>query len=97
MNYVRTAQNNKSVTFKCVSNCFSFVVYARLAGRSFQNYEKLSFFSIFSDLGSFPQVFRHVKERLILESYETVTVKHVAACPTVPIFCFMMKLGREEC
>ena len=30
--YVRTAQNNKNVTFSFVPNCFSFVLWARLAG-----------------------------------------------------------------
>ena len=38
--YVRTAQNNKIDTYSCVSNCFYFILLARLAGRSVQSYEK---------------------------------------------------------
>ena len=38
--YVRTTQNDKSVTCSCVPNCFSFVLWARLAGTSVQTYEK---------------------------------------------------------
>ena len=39
--YVNIAQNNKSVTCSCIPNCFYFVLWAKLAGKSAHNYEKL--------------------------------------------------------
>ena len=90
---VTTAQNNKtiiwvpwndkSVTYSCMPNCFYFVLWAKLPGRSVQNYEKWSFFSVFSRLGSFSWVFGQVKEWPILELYETIRVPHIVACPIV--------------
>ena len=38
--YVRTEQNNKSVTFIFVPNCFHFILWATLVGRSVESYEK---------------------------------------------------------
>ena len=38
----------------CLSDCFYFILWARLAGRIVQIYEKLSFFSIFSRMGLTP-------------------------------------------
>ena len=38
--YVKTAQNEKSITYSCVPNCFHFVLFPMLAGRSVQSYEK---------------------------------------------------------
>ena len=38
--YVRTEQNNKSVTFIFVPNCFYFILWATLVGRSVESYEK---------------------------------------------------------
>ena len=49
-----------SVTCSCVYNCFSFVLWGRLTGRSVQSYEKWLFFSVFSRLRPFHQVLRQV-------------------------------------
>ena len=38
--YVRTEQNNKSVTFIFVPNCFYFILWVTLVGRSVESYEK---------------------------------------------------------
>ena len=81
MAYVTTAQNNKSVTFSCMLNCFYFVLWARLAGRNVKNYEKLSFFSAFSCLDHFTQVSSQVKECLILQLHQTIRVLHVVMYP----------------
>ena len=95
---VTTAQNNKtiiwmpwndkSVTYSCMPNCFYFVLWAKLPGRSVQNYEKWSFFSVFSRLGSFPWVFGQVKEWPIFELYETIRVPHIVARPFVFILSY---------
>ena len=78
---VVTVQNNKSVTCSCVRNCFYFILWARLAGRNVQSYEKQSFLSFFSRLGPFPQVFRQLKEWLILEFHDkSVTCSYVSNC-----------------
>ena len=55
---------------------------------------KVSVFSIFSRLGSFPQVSRWMKEWAILELHETLRVSHIVACPSVS---FMSEVGKEEC
>ena len=44
------------------------------------------FFSIFSHLGSFPQVFGEVKEWLMLELHKIIRVSHEVACPIVFFF-----------
>ena len=80
--------NDKSVTDSCMPNCFYFVLSAKLPGRSVQNYEKWSFFSLFSCLGFFPWVFGQVKEWPISELYETIRVLHIVACPLVFILFY---------
>ena len=68
--------------------CFFFILCARFVGRSVQSYEKKSFFRVFSRLGPFPQVFRQVKEWLILELHEMIRVSLVVASLIVFIlFC----------
>ena len=67
---------------------FSFVLWARIGGKSVQSYEKWSIFSFFSCLGSFPQVLRNVKEWLKLEFHETITVPHIAPCAIVFILLY---------
>ena len=57
---------------------------------------KKKFFSAFSCLDSFPQVFRPFKERLISKFHELIRVLHEVACPIV-LFCFMIDIGREYC
>ena len=44
---------------------------------------KWSFFSVFNRLGPFPQVFRQVKEWLILELHKTIRVPHIVVCSIV--------------
>ena len=61
MTYVRTTQCNKSLTCICVPNGFYFVLWAKLAGRSVQNYEKWSFFSYFYPFESFSPGFWVIK------------------------------------
>ena len=80
--------NDKNATCSCLPNCFSFVLWVRLAGRSVQSYEKWSFFSVFSRLGHFTQVFRQLKEWLILELHKTIRVSHAVACPIVLILFY---------
>ena len=43
----------------------------------------ISFFSIISRLGSFPQVFGQVKEWSILKLNEIITVLDLVACPII--------------
>ena len=51
---IRVPWNDKSATYSCAPNCFYFVLWAKLPGRNVQNYEKWSFCSVSSRLGSFP-------------------------------------------
>ena len=67
----------KSVTYSCVANWFSFILWVRLAERSIQSYENWYFFSFFSRLGPFPQGFRQLEEWSILELHKTIRVSHV--------------------
>ena len=85
---INISWNDKSVTFSCVPNCFLFVLWAMLVGRSLQNYEKYSFFSAFSGLGPFPQALWEVKECLVLQLHEVIRVLHVILCPIVFIFFY---------
>ena len=57
-----------------------FVLWARLAGRSVQSYKEWAFFSIFSRLGLYPQVFGQVKKWLIVGFREIGQVPHIVAC-----------------
>ena len=67
-----------------------FIVFllAKLAGRSFESYEKWLFFGVSSRLGPFPQVFRQVKEWLILQLHEVIRVLHAVACQVVFILSY---------
>ena len=65
-------------------------------GKSAPNYEKWSFFTIFSRLGLSPQVFGEFNEWLMLDLHKTIRVSHVVAIPIV-FFYFISKIGREEC
>ena len=80
MTYIKVTWNDKNATFCCVLNCFYFVLWSSLAAeRSVQNYEKWSFFSIFSRLDPFPHVFVQVKGWLILKLHEMIRVAHLVA------------------
>ena len=59
--------------------------------------EEYTNFSAFRRLGLLPQVFRQVKEHLILQLHEMIRVLHEVACPIVFFFFFMIDIGREEC
>ena len=65
-----------------------------MAGRSVQTFEKGSIFSSFIRLGTFPQVFRQVKEWLILELHEVIRVLHVVAC--MMDFNLLCYQGKQE-
>ena len=93
----RNAQNDTSVTYSCVLNCFYFVLWATLSGRSVQSYEKWSIFSVFNRLGAFPHVFGQLKGLLMLELHKIIKVSYVVACPVVFIFYFMTGVVRDEC
>ena len=49
---------------------------------------KRSFFSTFSRVDPFPQVFRQVKDILILQLHEMIKAPHVAVCPIVFILFY---------
>ena len=68
-----------SVTCSCVPDSFYFVSQAKLAWRDVQNYKNWSFFSVFSRLDSFPQVFGQVKGWLMLEFQKMRRVSHEVA------------------
>ena len=82
MTYFTTARNNKSVTCSCIPNCFYLVLWVKLAMRSVQSFKK-SFFSVFIRLDHFPQVYKQLKEWLILQLYETMRMLHIVVCPIV--------------
>ena len=96
MPYIKLAWSDKSATSSCVLNCFSFVWWLILAGRSAQTYEKWSIFYIFISFGLFPQVFGQVNKWLISELHELIRVVQLVAF-TIVFFCFMIEIGREEC
>ena len=61
--------------------------------RSVQSYKELPFFSIFSHLRPFPQVFGQVKESLILELRKVTRVPHAVACPMdFDLLCDLRKM-----
>ena len=80
MVYIRNTKNNKSATYMSVLNCFYFGFWQRLPARSVQTYKKRIFFSVFSCLHHFANVFRQVKECLILQLHEIIKVIHEVAC-----------------
>ena len=80
--YIKIAWNDKNVRCDWVPDGFYFAFQSRSAGRRAQTYDKMIIvFSIFNHLCPFPQVFRQVKEWLILELHEIIRVLHVVACP----------------
>ena len=83
MAYITIGWNDENVAYSCMSNCFSFVLWARLAERSVQSYEKWSFFSVFSYLATFLQVFGHVKGWLMIQLHKIIRASHAVGCPIV--------------
>ena len=62
--------------------------------------KNVNFFCIFSRLVPFPQLFRQLKEWLMLELHNIIRMSHVVVCPIIFylfIFNFMSEVGREEC
>ena len=88
MVYVGTAQNNKSVTSSFVPNCFYFVFLTKVVREECSKLWKKIFYSVFSRLDPFPQVFRQVKKCLVLQLHEIVRVVHEVACPIVFILIY---------
>ena len=64
------------------------VLWSRLTGRSTQTYIKCSFFSIFSRLVPFPQVFGQVNRLLLLKLHKIKYVRHIFACPIVLVLFY---------
>ena len=83
MVYVETAQNDKSVTCSCVPNFFYFAFLTKVTREERLNLWKKIFYSAFSRLGPFPQVFTQFKECLGLQLHEIVRVVHEVVCPIV--------------
>ena len=88
--YFITSQNNKNVTFSFVPKWFYLILWARLAGRSVQ-IMKNDYFSVFSRLGPFSQVFGQVKEWLMLELHKIIRVSYVVTWPF--FFFFILWMG----
>ena len=61
---IRTAENDKSVTYGCSPNCFYFILWARLAGRGVQIYGKWSFSVLIVVLALFPKFLGRLKSGL---------------------------------
>ena len=83
MTYVQTVQNDSSATCSCVPNCIYFVLWSGLVRSSVQIYEKSSFSSIFSRLGSFSQAFEKVKEWIMFKLHRMIRVVYAVACRIV--------------
>ena len=62
--YIRIVWNDKSATCSCGSNCFYFVLWARLTGRSVQSYEKQSFLVFLAVWDLFPEILAKLKGKL---------------------------------
>ena len=88
MPYITIAWNEKNIACSWVPNCFYFVLWSILAGRSAQTYEKWSYFSIFSRFGLFLQIFEQVIGWPILELYKMIRVLHAVSCPIVFIWFY---------
>ena len=58
-----------------------FILWAKLAGRSVQNYEKWSFYSVVIRLSPFPQVFEQIKKWLTLQLHKIIRVSYLVAFP----------------
>ena len=66
-------------------NCFYFVLWPGLVGKSVQLMKNDHFLNIFISFGRFPQVFGQVNECLILELHVMIRVLHVVVCPFTSI------------
>ena len=58
-----------------------FILWAKLAGRSVQNYEKWSFYSVVIRLSPFPQVFEQIKKWLTLQLHKIIRVSYLVVFP----------------
>ena len=66
-----------------------FILWAKLARRSVQNYEKWSFYSVVIRLSPFPQVFEQIKKWLTLQLHKIIRVSYLVAFPFFFFFSFM--------
>ena len=73
-----------------------FILWAKLAGRSVQNYEKWSFYSVVIRLSPFPQVFEQIKKWLTLQLHKIIRVSYLVAFPFF-FFSSMSEVWSEEC
>ena len=64
------------------------IFFKRLPGGEYSKLWKKIFYSVFSRLDPFPQVFRRVKECLVLQLHEIVRVVHEVAYPIVFILFY---------
>ena len=74
---------------KLVLCCF----WNNIARQACSKLWKKIFYSVFSRLDHFPQVFRQVKECIVLQLHEMVRVLHMVACANV--FFFFFFYGRD--
>ena len=75
-----------------------FILWAKLAGRSVQNYEKWSFYSVVIRLSPFPQVFEQIKKWLTLQLHKIIRVSYLVVFPFFFFFCSSMgEVWSEEC
>ena len=74
-----------------------FILWAKLAGRSVQNYEKWSFYSVVIRLSPFSQVFEQIKKWLTLQLHKIIRVSYLVAFPFFFFFSSMGEVWSEEC
>ena len=75
-------------------SCLYFALRPMSVGRCAQTYEEGSNLSVFRDLRLFLQFFGQVKEWVIFNLHEMITMSHVVACPMV--FILFCDRGRQE-
>ena len=74
-----------------------FILWAKLAGRSVQNYEKWSFYSVVIRLSPFSQVFEQIKKWLTLQLHKIIRVSYLVVFPFFFFFSSMGEVWSEEC
>ena len=74
-----------------------FILWAKLAGRSVQNYEKWSFYSVVIRLSPFSQVFEQIKKWLTLQLHKIIRVSYLVVFPFFFFFSSMGAVWSEEC
>ena len=88
MSHIKIAWRDKSAACSCVPIIFVLFDDADWQGGLLKLMKNDHFFSIFSRLGPFPQVFGQVKRRFMLKLHKIIRVSHVVASSIVFIlFC----------